>query len=170
MIDQFIASFDTPPARLTFDSDPYDEYANRGESENRNKELKRGLSGDRLSDHRYMANLFRLYLHSAAHNVLVRLRRAMANPPAASPAAEIPTEALSGRDRKRYETRRREQDPLGEGHPCTWRSRPIKVAAQVVVTTRCIRVKLSGCWPFLDFYHKVGQAIQSLRPTLQSPD
>ena len=37
----------------------YDEYAERGESENRNKELKRGLSADRLSDHRYMANLYR---------------------------------------------------------------------------------------------------------------
>lgn len=148
----------------------YDEYANRGESENRNKELKRGLAGDRLSDHRYMANLFRLYLHSAAHNLLVRLRRAIANPPAASPLVEIPTEALSGRDRKRYETHRREQDPLGEGHPCTWRSRLIKVAAQVVVTTRCIRVKLSGCWPFLDFYRDVSAAIQSLRLTPPSPD
>jgi hypothetical protein len=35
----------------------YDEYADRGESENRNKnkELKCGLQADRLSDHRYMA-------------------------------------------------------------------------------------------------------------------
>ncbi len=33
----------------------YDDYARRGESENRNKELKRELLGDRLSDHRYMA-------------------------------------------------------------------------------------------------------------------
>jgi hypothetical protein len=40
----------------------YDEYTERGESENRNKELKCGLQADRLSDHRYMANLFRLYL------------------------------------------------------------------------------------------------------------
>ena len=148
----------------------YDEYANRGESENRNKELKRGLAGDRLSDHRYMANLFRLYLHAAAHNLLVRLRRAIANPPAVSPAAELPTEALSGETRKQYQTRRREHDPLGEGHPCTWRSRLIKVAAQIVVTTRCIRVKLSGCWPFLDFYRDVSQAIRSLRPSLLSPD
>lgn len=30
----------------------YDAYADRGESENRNKELKRGLAADRLSDHR----------------------------------------------------------------------------------------------------------------------
>src|SRR5207253_9558449 len=42
----------------------YDEYAERGESENRNKEIKCDLEGDRLSDHRYLANLFRLYLHA----------------------------------------------------------------------------------------------------------
>jgi hypothetical protein len=142
----------------------YDEYANRGESENRNKELKRGLSGDRLSDHRYLANLFRLYLHTAAHNLLVRLRRAIADPPPESPGADVPTEALSGQDRKRHETRRRERDPLGEGHPCTWRSRLIKVAAEVVVSTRRIYVKLSGCWPFLPFYRHICQAIHSLHP------
>ena len=35
----------------------YDEYAMRGESENRNKELKCGVGMDRLSDHRFVANL-----------------------------------------------------------------------------------------------------------------
>ena len=59
----------------------YDAYADRGESENRNKELKTGLLADRLSDHRYFANLFRLYLHTAAYNLLVRLRRIVADPP-----------------------------------------------------------------------------------------
>ncbi len=39
----------------------YDGFVDRGESENRNKELKTGLLADRLSDHRYFANLFRLY-------------------------------------------------------------------------------------------------------------
>lgn len=147
----------------------YDEYANRGESENRNKELKRGLRADRLSDHRYMANLFRLYLHAAAHNLLVRLRRAIANPPA-PPASDVPAEALAGRDRKRQETRRRQHDPLGEGHPCTWRSRLIKVAAEVVVSTRRIHVKLSGCWPFLEFYRHVSEAIAALRRPQLTPD
>jgi Transposase DDE domain group 1 len=55
----------------------YNEYAERGESENRNKELKRELQADRLSDHRFMANFFRLYLHAAALNLLVRLRHAV---------------------------------------------------------------------------------------------
>jgi hypothetical protein len=49
----------------------YDTYADRGESENRNKELRTGLLADRLSDHRYFANLFCLYLHTAAYNLLV---------------------------------------------------------------------------------------------------
>jgi hypothetical protein len=53
---------------------PQAAYADRGESENRNKEIKCGLEADRLSDHRYLANLFRLYLHAAALNLLVRLR------------------------------------------------------------------------------------------------
>ena len=59
----------------------YDGYADRGESENRNKELKTGLQADRLSDHRYFANLFRLYLHVAAYNLLVRMRQVVVNPP-----------------------------------------------------------------------------------------
>ena len=55
----------------------YDEYAMRGESENRNKELKVELHAGRLSDHRFLANFFRLYLHAAALNLLVRLRHAV---------------------------------------------------------------------------------------------
>ena len=59
----------------------YDEYAERGESENRNKELKCELCADRLSDHRYMANCFRMFLHCAAANLLIPMRRRIANPP-----------------------------------------------------------------------------------------
>jgi hypothetical protein len=43
--------------------------------------LKYGLQADRLSDHRYMAKLFRLYLHSLAANLLARLRGVVADPP-----------------------------------------------------------------------------------------
>ena len=62
----------------------YDEYAMRGESENRNKELKTELQADRLSDHRFLANFFRLYLHAAALNLLVRLRQAVVGTPPTS--------------------------------------------------------------------------------------
>jgi hypothetical protein len=139
----------------------YDEYAERGESENRNKELKRGLRADRLSDHRFLANYFRLYLHGLAANLLVRLRRLVANPPAPQPSSELPTEALAGRDRKRYFNQRRQADPLGEGHAETWRLRLIKVAAQVVGSVRRVWVRLSGNWPFLDHYRAVSAAVNA---------
>ena len=131
----------------------YDDYVDRGESENRNKELKCGLSTDRLSDHRYMANLFRLYLHVQAHNLLIRIRREIAAPPLPLPDDDdLPVEALSGRARKQFANLRRRADPLGEGHPATWRTRLIKVAAEVVERARCIRVRLSGSWPYLSHY------------------
>ena len=89
----------------------YEEYAERGESENRNKELKRELQADRLSDHRFVANYFRLYLHAAALNLLVRLRHAVVlSPPTTAELglpAELPTAAIDVPDRKRFFNRRR---------------------------------------------------------------
>jgi hypothetical protein len=153
----------------------YDEYAARGESPNRNKEFKGDLAMDRLSDHRFVANSFRLYLHAAARNLLVRLRRFVAEPlpvPASPPDTASPTSppceaalpagagclpvgALTGPERQRHFRLRRPRDPLGEGHPCTWRTLLIKVAAEVVVSTRRIVVRLSSSWPHLDWYHRV---------------
>src|SRR6516165_2592080 len=64
--------------------------------ENRNKEIKCDLAMDRLSDHRFVANFFRLYLHVAAMNLLVRLRRFVAEPlPALAPPAETAAPAVS---------------------------------------------------------------------------
>ena len=137
----------------------YDGYADRGESENRNKELKAGLQADRLSDHRYFANLFRLYLHVAAYNLLVRMRQAIVNPPPAPTQEEVPVEALGGRQRRRWHNHRREHDPLGEGQPCTWRTRLIKVGAYVRETTRRVVVELSSNWPYLHHFQHVSQRI-----------
>ena len=137
----------------------YDGYADRGESENRNKELKTGLQADRLSDHRYFANLFRLYLHVAAYNLLVRMRQAVVNPPPAPAQEEVPAEALGGRQRRRWHNHRREHDPLGEGQPCTWRTRLIKVGAYVRETTRRVVVELSSNWPYLHHFQYVSQRI-----------
>jgi len=136
----------------------YDAYADRGESENRNKELKTGLLADRLSDHRYFANLFRLYLHTAAYNLLIRLRRIVADPPP-EPREAVPVEALAGRRRRCWHNHRRQRDPLGEGQPCTWRTRLIKVAGQVRETTRRVVVKLSASWPYLDHFRAVVQRV-----------
>jgi len=150
----------------------YDEYSERGESENRNKELKCELAADRLSDHRYMANCFRMFLHCLANNILVSLRADIAVPPveAAAPAADypapntetqeqLPPEARTGAARRKIFNRRRQADPLGEGHACTWRMRIIKVAARITVTARKIRVFISGSWPYLDHFRDVGQAL-----------
>jgi hypothetical protein len=153
-----------PDAR-TLPEGAYDEYSERGESENRNKELKCELCADRLSDHRYMANCFRMFLHCLANNLLVSLRQKIADPPAEEDSGNylepdaVPVEARTGRARRRHFNRRREADPLGEGHACTWRTRLIKVAARIEVTARCVRVLLSGSWPFLDHYRAVGQAL-----------
>ena len=141
----------------------YDAYAERGESENRNKELKCGLHADRLSDHRFMANYFRLYLHCLAANLLSRLRQAVADPPQPSGESELPPEARAGAERRRWFNHRREHDPLGEGHPATWRTRLIKVAAEIIVSTRRIVIRLSGAWPHLGHYFAVCAAVAHLR-------
>jgi hypothetical protein len=160
------------PGARTLPAGVYDEYSERGESENRNKELKCELCADRLSDERYMANCFRMFLHCLANNILVLLRRHIAAPPVLevsppsdypAPATETPEqlapEARTGWARRRDFNRRREADPLGEGHACTWRMRLIKVGARIEVTARRVRVFLSGSWPFLDHFRDVGQAL-----------
>lgn len=147
------------PGALILPEAAYDAYADRGESENRNKELKAGLQADRLSDHRYFANLFRLYLHTAAYNLLVRMRRTVVDPPSAPPSQEVPAEALAGHERRRWHNRRREHDPLGRGQPCTWRTRLIKVAARVRQTTRRVIVELSSNWPYLEHFYEVSRSL-----------
>src|SRR4051794_9370497 len=136
----------------------YDEYVMRGESENRNKEFKCGMAMDRLSDHRFLANYFRLYLHAAALNLLLRLRQEIADPPPA-PAGDVPVASLPEPERKRYQNARRRQDPLGEGQPATWRLLLIKVAATVIVSCRRIVVRLSGSWPNQHFFEQVRQHV-----------
>ena len=117
-----------------------------------NQEL-RGKLAKNSQNSRYMANLFRLFLHVQAHNLLVRIRREIAAPPQPLPDDDaLPVEALSGPARKQFANLRRRADPLGEGHPATWRTRLIKVAAEIVERARCIRVRLSGSWPYLDHY------------------
>lgn len=143
----------------------YDHYAQRGESEDRNKELKCGLQIDRTSDHRFVANYFRLYLHTLAYNLLTRFRQAMALP--AEPPLpietrpEVPSEAWTGAARQRWFRQRRQRDPLAAGQPCTWRSLLIKVAAEVVVSRRRIVIRLSASWPHLHYFQRVLQTLQT---------
>jgi hypothetical protein len=55
--------------------DLYDEYALRGDAENRIKELKNDLQIDRTSCHRFVANQFRVLLHAMAFVLLSHLRK-----------------------------------------------------------------------------------------------
>jgi hypothetical protein len=141
----------------------YDEYALRGESENRNQELKTELQADRLSDHRFLANFFRLYRHAAALDLLVRLRPGVVQSPPTSAAlglpAELPAEAIDVPTRKRFFNTRRQRDPLGGGFACTWRTRLIKVAAEVITRAPRVLVRLSGSWPHRDHFLQVSRAV-----------
>ncbi len=56
----------------------YDWYVARGEMENWIKDLKVACCADRLSDHRFWANQFRLLLHAAAYWLLDTVRRWLA--------------------------------------------------------------------------------------------
>lgn len=90
-------------------------------------ELKNGLSMDRLSCHRFMANFFRLLLHTAAFNLFNAMRD----------DEQLP-------------------EVLHAGQPCTWRTRVIKVAAKVTQSVRRILVELSSCWPGWPHYRDAG--------------
>jgi hypothetical protein len=153
---RFVVS-NRPGARLLVEA-TYDEYAGRGESENRNKEFKCDLAMDRLSDHRFVANYFRLYLHAAAMNLLVRFRRRVALPVSRT----APIEALTESERRRHFRMRRQHDPLGRGQPWTWRSLFIKVAAEVVVSSRRVMIRLSSCWPHLEQFHQICERLHVL--------
>lgn len=143
----------------------YDDYAERGEAENRNKELKCGLHIDRTSDHRFVANFFRLYLHAAAFNLMARLRQAVALPPPPSSTPAVPPQALPDAERRQHYRRCRQRDRLAEAQPCTWRSLLIKVAAEIVVSTRRVVVRLSATWPNLEYFQRVCQALAAPQPT-----
>ena len=143
----------------------YEDYVERGESENRNKELKRESQGDRLSDHRFLANFFRSYLHAFALNLPVSLRQTVAQAPPTTAElglpAELPTAAIDVPDRKRFFNRRRRRDPLGEGFASTWRTRLIKVAAEVITRARRVIVRLSSSWPHRDSFFAVSRAVNA---------
>ena len=112
---------------------------------------------------------FRLQLHASALNLLVLLRRTVREtltPQMLSLSNDLPhdraVEALAGPERPRYFHRRRDRDPLGEGHIETWRTRLIKVAAEVIVSARRIVVRLAPGWPRLNHFAAVSNAVLNL--------
>ncbi len=139
----------------------YQEYGDRGESENRNKELSVDLCADRLSDHRYMANLFRMMLHCVSYNLLARLRRIVASPldEPVDPSTHLPFEALPTPQKQRHRSRNRRHDPLGRGQAMTWRKLVVKVAARVELLSRKVRLLVPTSWPHWRHLHRVSVAL-----------
>lgn len=131
----------------------YDDYIQRGESENRNKELKVDLCGGRLSDHRFMANLFRLCLHALSLNLLIRIRSQLPRPNPDEPKrpGPLPDKEAAGVPAGRE---------LHFAQPATWRLRIIKVAVEVIVSARRILIRLSSAWPNLPTWRTVLQTVQ----------
>ena len=67
----------------------YESYCQRGEVENRIKELKLALQLDRTSCQRFVANAFRVMLHVAAYVLYAALRQKLAGTELAR--AQVPT-------------------------------------------------------------------------------
>jgi hypothetical protein len=155
------------PGAEQYPDGTYQEYADRGESENRNKELTVDLCADRLSDHRYMANLFRTMMHAVSCNLLARFRGVVAEAPVdPEPDADgIPLEAGSEHRKRTEGNRRRRRDPLGRGRAMTWRTLVIKVAARVETTTRHVRLLIPSSWPHADYLWKVSQSLAAFAPS-----
>ena len=59
--------------------------------------------------------------------------------------------------------------PMETGQPCTWRSLLIKVAAEVIVRTRRIVVRLSSSWPHLGWYLRVCERLRNPHPIPAAP-
>lgn len=142
-----------------FPEPSHDEYAARGESENRFKEGKCDLHVGRLSDHRFCANYFRLYLHALALNLLVRMRRLVALPEPPAQPQELPRDAAAGEQRRRQFNQRRRRDVLGEGQPATWRRQVIKVAVRLSSSARRVVIEVSSEWPYLEQFQRLTQRL-----------
>ena len=111
--------------------DLYDFYADRGDVENRIKELKNDLHADRTSCHRFLANQFRLLLHAAAYLLLTMLRRALAGTELASAQA------------------------------CTLQLRLVKVGVRVEQTARRVWLHLATSYPLAHLWTLVGARLRA---------
>ena len=107
----------------------YEIYRERGDTENRLKELHYGLGFDRTSCSRFWANAFRVLLTAAAYVLLQALRARLAATPAAS-----------------YQV-------------STLRERLFKLGARVQVSARRIVLHLPSAFPWLALWQAVALAL-----------
>ncbi len=108
--------------------DLYHFYCQRGDPENRIKELKEGIQADRLSCHRFWANQFRLLLHAAAYVLFQTLRQSLAD------------------------------TDLAHAQVSTLRLRLLKVGARVAERVRRVWVQLPSAYPGREYWRRVTEA------------
>jgi hypothetical protein len=106
----------------------YRFYCQRGDPENRIKELKEDLRADRLSCHRFWANQFRLLLHAAAYVLLQALRAALAG-------TELACAQVN-----------------------TLRLRLLKVGARICESVRRVLVHLPSAYPWAHLWPRLARA------------
>ena len=103
----------------------YEEYVQRGDVENRIKELKDDLLSGRTSCHSFLANQFRLLLHACAFVLFTAIRR-----------------MLSGTE-------------MARAQAGTIRTKLLKVGARVRETTRRIWVEMPTSYPYKELWEVV---------------
>jgi hypothetical protein len=107
----------------------YQKYRERGDIENRIKELHHGLEIDRTSCTRFFANQLRVLLTAAAYVLLQEIRRAAAR--TASARAQV----------------------------STLRDRFLKIGARVIVSVRRIVLHMPEAFPYTDQWRRVAGAL-----------
>jgi hypothetical protein len=110
----------------------YHAYCERGQCENRIKDLKNALQADRLSCSSFKANFFRLLLHAAAYRLLHGVRQQIA----------------------------RQSAVLGRAQFDTLRLRLLKVAAWVTQSARRILIRLPKAFPWTDVFCRLATDLQ----------
>lgn len=131
-----VTNLDHIPARMLYEQ----VYCARGDAENRIKDFKRALAGDRLSDTTYVANAFRLFLHALAYRLLDALRRALAS---VSPS-------------------------LGRAQFDTIRLRLLKVATLVQQSARRILLRLPRVFGLADVFARVAKSLGATAPVVDT--
>jgi hypothetical protein len=112
----------------------YSFYCQRGEPENRIKEFKVDLAGDRLSCHSFLANQFRLIVHVAAYALYQALQDLLA------------------------------KSELAQAQVGTLRVKVMKVAARVLYRCRCLRVQLPSSYPWQGLWRELLRSLLAAAP------
>jgi hypothetical protein len=110
-------------------------YCQRGEAENRIKEVQLDLFGTRASCHKFLANQFRLLLAALAYTLMQRLREL------ALQDSTWPTRARS-----------------------TVRSRLLKIGVAIVRNTRRIRLMYASHHPLRALFARAALRLSALSP------